>query len=68
MFPDFFFNYIPKYRLLKKTKKLNTQQSVEIERHFICHINEIVNETSLISKNNKSSCLKDTAKGKGMRS
>lgn len=27
---------------------------------------EIVNETSLISKSNKSICLKDTVKGKGI--
>ena len=65
MFPAKEINYIPKYRLLKKTKKLNTRQSAAIERHLICHINETLNETSLISKNNKSSCLKDTAKGKG---
>lgn len=48
---------------MNQTKKLNTWQSVASERRFICQINEIQNETSLIRKNNKSSGLKDTAKG-----
>lgn len=65
MFPAKEINYIPKYHLLKQTKKLNTWQSAETERHFICHINEIANETSLIRENNKSGCLKDAAKGEG---
>lgn len=63
MFPAKEINYIPKYHPLNQTKKLNTWQSVARERRFICHINEIHNETSLIRKNNRSSGLKDTAKG-----
>lgn len=45
VFPVKEINYIPKYRWLEKTMKLNTWQSVELEKAInMTYINEILNE------------------------
>lgn len=40
----------------RRQKKFNSSQYVTIQRLFICHMNEILYETSLISQNNMKSC------------